>query len=349
MAASHQSAPRAAATMSDVAKLAGVSLKSVSRVVNNGPNVTEQLRQRVTSAIAELGFRRNEVAAHLASGGPAASIGLVIEDIEDPFYARLVRGVERVANEHRHLLLVCSSEQEEGRERELTEALLSRRVAGLIIVPSSADQRHLVDDLAAGVPMVFADRPATGVECDAVVSDNAGGVREGVHELVRQGHRRIAFIGTDRNVWTNTQRLNAYRRCLRRSKIDVDNELIKLGPLTQDAAFAAVVSVLGLPDPATAVFAQNSALTIGAWKALRGRRDVALIGFDDFELAGNLSPAVTVIAQDPSAIGMRAAELLFERMQDKTRAVRRIVLPTDLLVRDSSRPKRSGLRAPTTE
>lgn len=333
MAASRQPRARAAATMSDVAKHAGVSLKSVSRVVNHEPNVTPQLKQRVVDAIAELGFRRNEVAADLASGGPAASIGLIIEDLEDPFYASLVRGVERVADEHGYLLLVCSSEQAADRERQLTEALLSRRVAGIIIVPSSPDQLHLADDLAAGVPIVFADRPATGIDCDAVVADNAGGVRAGMLELLEQGHRRIAFIGTDRNVWTNARRLDAYRRFLKRHKLPVDPDLIQLGPLTQDAAVAAVRRVLDLTDPATAVFAQNSLLTIGAWKALRSHREVALIGFDDFDLAGDLSPAVTVIAQDPSMMGRRAAELLFARVHDRRRTPQRVVLPTKLIVR----------------
>lgn len=319
--------------MADVAKHAGVSLKSVSRVVNDEPNVSERLRERVTSSITALGFRRNDVAADLASGTPAASIGLIIEDIEDPFYARLARGVERVANEYRHLLLVCSSEQQPERERRLVEGLLTRRVAGIIIVPSAENQGHLNAAVQAGTPIVFADRRATGVECDEVLSDNVGGVRAAMGELQRRGHHRIAFLGTDRAVWTNSQRLAAFRRYVRQHQLDDDPSLIQTGPLTQEAARDAVGRLLALPRGVDAVFAQNSILTIGAWKALREHHDIDLIGFDDFDLAGELHPPVTVIAQDPPAIGERAAELLFTRASTPGLPRRRVILPTKLVNR----------------
>lgn len=181
-------------TMKDVAARAGVGLKTVSRVVNEEPGVTEDTISRVQAAIDALGFRRND-SARLLRKGRTASIGLVLEDLADPFYSPLSRAVEDLARAHSTLLFTGSSAEDADREQELVLAFCARRVDGLVIVPASEDHRYLEPEIAAGVATVFVDRPAEGIDADVVLSDNAGGTREGVAHLIAHGHRRIGFIG----------------------------------------------------------------------------------------------------------------------------------------------------------
>src|SRR6266545_3745421 len=181
--------------MVDVAARAGVSLKTVSRVVNGEPRVAGPTTARVQAAIDELGFRRHEGASHLRRGSTTASLGLVLMDVADPFYSTLARAVEEVALRHRFLVLAGSSDEDVARERDLALALCARRVDGLLVVPSGDDQAYLEPEMAAGTPVVFVDRPAAGVRADAVLVDNAGGVRAAVAHLVAHGHRRIGFLG----------------------------------------------------------------------------------------------------------------------------------------------------------
>ena len=183
--------------MKDVATRAGVALKTVSRVVNDEPGVTPETASRVRNAINELGFRRND-SARLLRKGQTASIGLIMEDIGDPFYSALSRAVEDVAHWNGSLLFTGSSDEDPQREQELVLALCARRVDGLIVIPASGDHRYLLPEIAAGVASVFVDRPAGMIEADAVLADNVGGARAGVdpHDPARAP--RIGFIGDDR-------------------------------------------------------------------------------------------------------------------------------------------------------
>lgn len=195
------SVPTVRPTMKDVAARAGVGLKTVSRVVNEEAGVTEETIARVQAAIDALGFRRND-SARLLRKGRTASIGLVLEDLADPFYSPLSRAVEDLARGHGTLLFTGSSAENAGREQELVLAFCARRVDGLVIVPASDDHRYLEPEIAAGVATVFVDRPAGRIDADVVLSDNAGGTRDGVAHLVAHGHRRIGFIGDQPHIHT---------------------------------------------------------------------------------------------------------------------------------------------------
>ena len=321
-------------TMAAVAERAGVSLKTVSRVINGEVGVSTDTADRVRAAAVALGFRRNDAASWLARARPQSVIGLVIEDVTDPFYARLTRGVEEIARAAGYLVLLSSSEENADRERASTLALAARGVAGMIVVPHSADHRYLSAELQAGLSVVFVDRPPARIKADCVLSDNADGARAGVHHLLEAGHRRVAFIGNDSSVYTSAQRLLGYRRALRQHGIPVDPDLVVLGPRTENEAAAAVAQLRNHSNPPTAVFTQNNLLTLGAWRALRADQiGWALVGFDDFSAADLLDPPVTVVAQDPLALGRRAAQLLFGRLDGHTGSARRVVIPTRLVVR----------------
>ena len=324
-------------TIKDVAAEAGVSLKTVSRVLNDEGSVAPATAGRVLTAVESLGYQRNESAANLRRLGQSTSIiGLVIEDVGNPFYSVLERAVEDVARDNGCLLMVASSGEDPAQEIEVIRAFCARRVDGLVVVPTGVDHSFLQPEMAAGTAVVFVDRPGIGIESDTVVAANARGAADGVAHLLDHGHRRVGYLGDDPGIYTAAERYAGYRHALAAAGIDFNESLVRLGVGDTAAAEASAAELLGHADPPTALFAGNNRLTIGAVRA--GRRDgrrVAVVGFDDFELADMLDPPVTVVSQDASALGSMAAELLFRRLDGDRRPAQQVMLGTTLVVRGS--------------
>ncbi|MFI6937893.1 LacI family DNA-binding transcriptional regulator [Streptomyces sp. NPDC050418] len=321
--------------MKDVAARAGVGLKTVSRVVNGESGVTPDTERRVQEAIEALGFRRND-SARVLRKGRTASIGLVLEDLADPFYGPLSRAVEEVARAHGALLINGSSAEDPEREQELALALCARRVDGLVVIPAGDDHRYLEPEIKAGVATVFVDRPAGRIDADTVLSDNFGGSRDGVAHLIAHGHRRIGFIGDQPRIHTAVERLRGYRTAMEDAGLPIDEAWVSLGSTEADRVRTAAETMLTGPDPVTAIFAGNNRVTVTVVRVLAGlSRPVALVGFDDFELADLLDPGVTVIAQDAAALGRTAAERLFRRLDGGHDVPERIELATRLIARGS--------------
>ncbi|MFC1420544.1 LacI family DNA-binding transcriptional regulator [Streptacidiphilus cavernicola] len=322
-------------TMKDVAATAGVGLKTVSRVVNGEAGVTPDMAARVQAAIAELGFRRND-SARLLRKGRTASVGLLLEDIADPFSGQLSRAVEEVARMHGSLLFTGSSGEDARHEQELALAFCARRVDGLVVVPAGGDHRYLLPELAAGIAAVFVDRPAQLIDADAALTDNVGGAREGVAHLIRHGHRRIAFLGDLPQIHTAAERLRGYREAMAEAGLPVDEAWIAMAPTDPASVAASVDRVTGGAAPVTAVLSGNNRITLGVLRRLPALSPrPALVGFDDLELADLLTPGLTVVAQDPAALGRAAADLLFRRLAGDDAPPRRIVLPARLIPRGS--------------
>ncbi|MFK0234495.1 LacI family DNA-binding transcriptional regulator [Streptomyces vinaceus] len=322
-------------TMKDVAARAGVGLKTVSRVVNGEAGVTPDTVRRVQEAIEALGFRRND-SARVLRKGRTATVGLVLEDLADPFYGPLNRAVEEVARAHGALLINGSSAEDPDRERELALALCARRVDGLIVIPAGDDHRYLEPEIRAGVATVFVDRPAGRIDADVVLSDNFGGARAGVAHLIGGGHRRIGYIGDHPHIHTATERLRGYRAAMADAGLAVSEPWVSLGSTAPDRVGEAARAMLTGPDPVTAVFAGNNRVTVTLVRVLaEHRRPVALVGFDDFELADLLRPGVTVVAQDAAALGRVATDRLFQRLAGAALPPARIELPTRLIPRGS--------------
>nr|WP_203184587.1 LacI family DNA-binding transcriptional regulator [Streptomyces pratensis] len=320
-------------TMKDVAARAGVGLKTVSRVVNGEPGVTPDTERRVQEAIEALGFRRND-SARVLRKGRTASIGLVLEDLADPFYGPLSRAVEEVARAHGALLINGSSAEDPEREQELVLALCARRVDGLIVIPAGDDHRYLEPEMKAGIATVFVDRPAGRVDADMVLSDSFGGARAGVAHLVAHGHRRIGFIGDQPRIHTATERLRGYHTALADAGIAVEDPWVSLGPTDPARVREAAEAMLTGPEPVTALFAGNNRVTVTAVRVLAEcDRRIALVGFDDIELADLLG--ITVISQDAAAVGRTAAEHLFRRLDGAAHPPARVELPTRLIPRGS--------------
>jgi LacI family transcriptional regulator, galactose operon repressor len=326
----------ARATMTDVANAAGVSLKTVSRVVNEEPGVRPETAALVHEAIAALGFSRNDMARALRRGQRSRTLGLVIEDVANPFYSAITRGVEEVARTRGMLVIAGSSDEDPERERELVHLLWERRVDGLLVVPAGDDHRYLLPELRLGTQAVFIDRPPGNIAADVVLLDNVGGARTAVEHLIAHGHRRIAMVGDDAGIFTSLERLRGYREALAGAGLAIDESLIRLGAHDTAAAEVAVEQLLSLAEPPTALFTGNNRITVGALRAL-ARLDggVALVGFDDVELAELLARPTTVAAYDAAALGRMAAELLAQRLAGDTRPPQRIVLPVTLIERGS--------------
>lgn len=325
-------------TMKDVAARAGVGLKTVSRVVNGEPGVTPDTERRVQEAITALGFRRND-SARILRKGRTASIGLVLEDLADPFYGPLSRAVEEVARAHGALLINGSSAEDPEREQELVLALCARRVDGLVIIPAGHDHRYLAPEMAAGVATVFVDRPAGRIDADAVLADSFGGSRDAVTHLIAHGHRRIGFLGDLPGIHTAAERLRGYHAAMNEAGLPVQDAWVSPGPTDPERVRAAATAMLNAAEPVTALFAGNNRVTVTVVRVLAERPapavPVALVGFDDFELADLLSPGITVIAQDSAQLGRTAADLLFRRLDGVGGDHQRVVLPTRLIPRGS--------------
>ena len=325
--------------MRDVAARAQVSFKTVSRVVNEEGGVSPLLERRVRQAIEDLDFRPNAGARILRrSDHRTATIGLLLEDVANPFSAAIQRAVEDMALPRGVFVLSASLDEDAARERALAKQFGARHVDGLVLAPAGDDQSHLAGELRRGTAIVCVDREAGNLPVDSVLATNAVGAAEGVRHLAAAGHRRIAYLGDRRTIPTAIQRLAGYGDALAARGIPADPALIVQDIRDAGGSDGAVTALLTRPDPPTALFTAQNMITIGAVRALRRlglEHRVALVGFDDFLLAELLSPGVTVVAQDPTAMGSAAAELLFERIAGSTRPPEVRLVPTTLIRRGS--------------
>lgn len=326
-------------TMRDVAAAAGVSFKTVSRVVNGEPGVSAAMAERVRQSVDELGFRPNIGASSLRrADGKTSSIALLLDDVANPFSASLLRVVEDVANEFSVVVHAASLDERADRERELAALFASRGTDGLIIAPSAHDQSHLAAEMATGVKVVLVDRAPRGLDADCVLSTNASGSAAAVRHLAASGHRRIGFLGDERSISTAQLRLAGYHAAVHALGLDDDAGLVIQDVRNSAAAEEAATELLSRPDRPTALFTARNTITIGAIGALSRlglRQRVALVGFDDFPLADLLDPPVSVIAQDIAAIGELAARLLFQRLAGDDSPYREHLIETELICRGS--------------
>src|SRR3984885_2912149 len=229
-------------TMRDVAARAGVGIKSVSRGVN-GEYVRPETERVIVAAIAELAFSRNDSAAMLRRGS-TASVGLVLEDIAEPFQSVLTRAVESVTIANGSILMTASSGGDPAREKRVVCAFCARRVDGLIIVPAACTHRYLLADIKAGMAIVCVDRPADGIDADTILVDNVDGARRGVAHLLRAGHRSVGFIADTPEIFTATERLRGYREALANGGLPFYPALVHMGLPTEDGVAAAIDRML---------------------------------------------------------------------------------------------------------
>lgn len=303
--------------MGDVAARAGVSLKSVSRVVNAEAYVSPGLAHRVHRAIDELGYRPDRRARDLAAASSGRLIGFVQVDAANPFFAAVSRGLEDVTRDAGFLIIAGSTDADATREIALVETLIESRVDGLVVAAAEGSDGLLRREVAHGTPVVCVDRLLPDAACDTIVSSNRDSARAAVRHLCDVGHRQIAFLGGDPRVWTAGQRFAGYREGLASADLPPDPRLEVIDVGDTDRAADATRRLLTSPDPPTAIFATQDRITIGAVTALHelGRQDdIALFGFDEIPFSEQLRPSVSVVAQNPYEMGRHAGQLLMDRI-----------------------------------
>ncbi|MFF1572612.1 LacI family DNA-binding transcriptional regulator [Leifsonia sp. NPDC058292] len=308
-------------TIRDVAREAGVGIKTVSRVINDEPNVAPLTAERVHAAIKLLRWEPDNLASNLRrTHARTKSIGLLLGSVDNPFAAVIHRAIEDVAAHHGVAVLASSLDEDPVREVSAVENFLRRKVDGLILTCSTGSQAYLADLIPAKVPVVFIDREPSDYVADVVRSDNFGGAAMGTRHLLGRGHRRIAGIFDQTGIWTARQRKAGFLSAV--DEFGVDESLCTIidDVTTSAAAEAVVQNLLSSPRPPTAIFSGQNLITVGVVRALRklGRQhEVALVGFDDIELGDLLDPGITVIAQHPAEIGTIAAERMFEQLENR--------------------------------
>ena len=327
-------------TLTDVAHEAGVSVKTASRVINHESTVQPEYVERVSRAIAKVGFRRNESARNLRTGANTATIGLVIGDVRNPFYSVITRVIEQVAWTHDTLLLTCSTEEDPEREKELVQELCQRRVDGLVVVPTYADHSFCREEIEMGTPMVFIDRRPAGAVADTVLIDNVHGARQATEHLVALGHTAIAVIGQDLRTFTMAERQGGFIAAMGDAGLEVDTTLMRFGPVTPREAAEAAHSLLTLAKPPTAFLCFTNRLTVGVVEELwRSGSRAAVAGFDDVEQPTLLPMPVALVVYDIEQIGRRSAELLFRRIRGQRGKPQEVTVGTRLIVRGSQWPQ----------
>lgn len=326
------------ATISDVAKAAGVGRATAARTLGGYGYVSAATRDRVLEAVEALDYRPNAIARSMSTGS-TQTIGVVIGDIGNVFFADLVRGITDAAKEEGFDTIIINTDEKLEAERDAVNVLLDKRVDGVIITSAAvaaSEAPHLLEFRKVGIPIVLADRLVSGFDVDAVIIDNRGAAREAVNVLIGAGHRRIAMIwGPKKDVpseteedmntesrqglWTIDERFQGYRDALRAADIPVDPKLIATGKRSEHDAAAQLIRMLSLQDPPTAVLTTETEPTIGVLRAIRSTdrkcpQDLSVIGFDDSPWAAVMSPPLSMMEQPTEQLGRAAARLLLKRI-----------------------------------
>lgn len=332
----------AVATIVDVAKAAGVSVSTVSHVINKTRFVSEEVTQRVCKAIEELNYQPNAVARSLRTRR-SRIIGVVVSDITNPFFTSSVRAIEDEALKHGYNIILCDTYEQPEREREYLDILVSRQVEGIIVSPSTENASVISSIAREGMPVVFLDREIAGTHVDIVECDSERDAYVATTYLINQGHSRIGIICGRLDVSTGALRLAGYNKALVEHGITVDERLVKIANYKRELAYAQTLQLLDAEAPPTSLLVCNNTMIIGALAAIRDLGvkipdDLSLVGFDDPEWASLMYPPLTVVSQPVRELGVKATQLLIERIENGLDGgQKRITLMSDLVVRDSCR------------
>lgn len=327
--------------LKQVARKAGVSPATVSRVLNDAMAVRGATRLKVEHAIRELGYQPSRVARRLrAQDGSGKLIGLLVPDIQNPFYVEVVRGVEDRAFGRECGVLMCNFAQEEAKEHFCLDMMRYESVDGLIVAPAHPRDEKVLQLARSGFPIVCVDRGLEGADVDVVVVENRDGARSAVEHLIHLGHRRIAYVAGMRQIPSTLERLAGYQDALAAAGLPFDESLVRFGDSKHESGRRLAAELLDLPERPTALFTGNNLITLGALETIHGRglripQEVAIVGFDDMYWAISLNPPLTAVSQPGHEIGRRAADLLFQRIAEPDRPAARLVLKTTLMVRKS--------------
>ena len=328
-----------AATITRVADRAGVSIATVSRASADPGTVSKKLLLRVQEAARALNYRPSR-AARMLRGATSQAVGVVIPDLENPFFTSAVRGIDSVLQAAGYTLLLANSDEDVARERNVLQTLRAEGVVGIIFVPINAARDAYREVLAPPLHTVAIDRSPVGLRPDLVTVDNVEGTRCGVAHLIEMGHREVALLGGPLRHSTATERERGYEQALKEGGLPLCADLVYRADFREGGGYHGMKALLALPRRPTAVFVANNLMTLGAFRALHEARiripeELALVGFDDMPWATSLNPPLTAVSQPSQEIGSAAADLLLDRIARPDRTIRHVILETTLVVRAS--------------
>ncbi len=329
------------ANLKDVAKKAGVSIATVSRVVNKNVNVDPVTARLVNNIIKELSYKPSKVAQRLRNqDNKSRLIGLILPDIQNPFYVDVIHGVEELVWKEGYAVVIGNFSQDEKKEQLYIDIFQSESVVGFIVAPVHGQDKKVQELIKAGCSVVCVDRGMDNDATDVVLMENEKGAYAAVDHLIKQGHKKIALIAGSKHIPTTNQRIQGYKRAFEFHGIPIVEDYIVSKDSTQKSGIELTEHLLKLPDPPTALFTGNNLITLGALETihkfgLKIPEDIALIGFDDMPWSYALNPPLTAVRQSGFEIGQRAAELLLQRIQNPERPVVKVILNTELIVRKS--------------
>jgi LacI family transcriptional regulator, repressor for deo operon, udp, cdd, tsx, nupC, and nupG len=331
------------ASIKDVAKLANVSTATVSRVLRNAGNVTEETKRRVLEAIEALNYQPNVLGRYLRRM-ETETVLVIVPDITNPFFSKVLRGIEAVALERGYRVLLGDTQNDVQLEEQYLNVLPQKQVDGMIFL-TARTRKELMEEMSRQFPIVLACEYLEGTDIPTVSIDNISSARKATEHLIGLGHRRIAHLTGPMDVILSRDRLRGYYQALAQHDIDVDAALVQEGDFSFESGYNVTLKLLALEKPPTAIFAANDAMAIGAIKAVRHRGgrvpdDVAVVGFDDIQMASIFEPGVTTIAQPMFDIGKQAMKLLLQLIDGEEVDRRQFVLPDRLVIRESCGGKR---------
>ena len=329
---------RKANGITDIARIAGVSTATVSRVLNRNPSVKPELKERVDRAVKQLNYEPNR---KFPFNSRSITVGVLVPDISNPWFPLLVKGIENTARIHGYAVALCDSDNDPEVEEKQLAALVERGVDGLIIIPTEDPTQRMAELVKEGFPLVFLDRTIDGGEANYVTCDNEGGAYQATKYLLSLGHRAIAYIGGPRSINTEPLRRAGYEKALREADIDPARQVQVRGDYSFEKTRNEFGVLLRKQHPSfTAVFASDDVMALGAWEALESCNlhvpdDISLVGFDDIPFGSLLS--LTTISQPAFEMGKNALLLLNDVMKGRIEKPKNVVLPTGIVFRGSCR------------
>ena len=329
----------------DVAKKAGVSRTTVSRVLGDFPGVREKTRKKVLKAVSELNYEINAVARNLRQK-KTNSIGIIVGNVLSQFYSVIAKSVEDTANKFGYNTILCNGDENPEKELNYLKVLKSNRVDGIILTPTGKNSEYVQHLIKSGTKVVLLDRLIEGVDCDTVLVDNANGAYQAVKHLIDQGYRKIGIVNGYLDRTTGVERLKGYLQAIKEANITRDDDLIKIGDFKKESGEELTKELLEQPNRPEAIFTTNIDMSMGALIAIKEMgltipKDIAIVCFDDSDWASILEPPLTVIRQPVYQLGSTAAELLIKKIENKKTSLSHkpkiITLLTELVIRNSTK------------
>jgi len=327
-------------TVEDVAEEADVSTATVSRVFSGSAKVNKDTTNKVLRAARKLNYRPNRVASRLRGKGSQSKVlGLIVTDLNNPFFSDIARGVGDIAYKNENGVIVCNTDEDPQKERFYLDILLSEKVAGLIIAPTIGNKEYL-KEIKKNIPLVTVDRLIPEMDVDSVLVDNENGAYLAVNRLLKLGHKRIGILCGIKGITTTEKRLDGYEKALRENGIPIKSQFIFHGNSKEEGGTKGVRKLMNLENPPSAIFSTNNLMTLGIYEELyrqdiRVPEDIAIVGFDDMSWATALNPPLTAVRQPSFDLGVTAVELLLKRLADPDRPISNVKLRSELIVRQS--------------